>query len=284
MIDLPLFWPKWRGARARGKRRIMQYQWNSYFNQNQFTKGIVTVYEYQRGLLYQQGQLKKVLSAGQYRLWAWSKSKIVLVDVRRTTTHITNQKLLTSDQITVTLNLLADYEISDVKLAAHAVADYSTKLHEDVQLAARQIIAGISMDELIQNRAAIDTQMKELLVPIVQEYGILLHNAAVVDVILTPKVRDLLMKEVEARRLSQAMLIGAREEVAAMRALANAARLAQDNPALLRLRELEVARGFSQNASNTVVMGIGESSAAFSKSGRSKSTFAPETSSFESDE
>jgi len=254
----------------------MQNQWNNYYNQNQFTKGIVTVYEYQRGLLYQQGALKKVLSAGRYRLWPWSKAKIVLVDVRRATTHITNQKLLTSDQITVTLNLLADYEIADVKLAAHKVADYSTKLHEDVQLAARQIIAGFTVDELLQNRAALDAQMKEMLIPIVQEYGILLHNAAVVDVILTPKVRDLLMKEVEARRLSQAMLIGAREEVAAMRALANAARLAQDNPALLRLRELEVARGFSQNAGNTVVMGINDAGAAIAKNGKNKSTFSPE--------
>jgi hypothetical protein len=41
-----------------------------------------------------------------------------------------------------------------------------------------------------------------------------------------------------------------------MRALSNAARMASENPALLRLRELEVARGFSANAGNTIVMGL----------------------------
>jgi hypothetical protein len=77
------------------------------------------------------------------------------------------------------------------------------------------------------------------------------------------------MKEVEAKRVAQAMLIGAREEVAAMRALANAARLAAENPALLRLRELEVARTFAGNGGNTVVMGLSENAGLIRSNGAS---------------
>lgn len=258
-------------ARKLGPKGGNEMPYN-YYDQNEFSKGAITIYEYQRGLLYQQGQFIKVLLAGRYRLWPWNMSKIVIIDVRRTTTHISNQKLLTSDQITVTLNLIADYEINDVKLATHAVANYSSKLHEDVQMAARQVIAGITVDELVQSRASINTQIQEMVAPLVQEYGITLHGAAVIDVILAPKVRDLLMKEVESRRVAQAMLIGAREEVAAMRALANAAKLAQDNPALLRLRELDVARSFSQNAGNTLVMGLDKANVNLSTSAKTKSS------------
>jgi hypothetical protein len=75
-------------------------------------------------------------------------------------------------------------------------------------------------------------------------------------VILAPRIRDLLMKEAEAKRLAQATLIGAREEVSALRALANAARLAAEHPELLALRELDAIRCFAQTPGNTVVVGV----------------------------
>lgn len=234
----------------------MHYGWNYLTGQREYSRGAITIYEYERGLQYRDGKLEKVLEAGRYRLWRWQRAKIVIVDVRRTSAQITNQKLLTSDQITVALNISADYEIEDVAAAMHHVASYSNQLHEDVQLAARNIIGAVTVDQLMENRVALNTQLLEAIAPITLAYGVKVRGVSVKDVILAPKVRDLLMKEAEARRVAQAMLIGAREEVAAMRALSNAAKLAQDNPALLRLRELEVARGFAQNSGNTVVMGL----------------------------
>ncbi len=239
----------------------MNYGWNYQTGRREYSRGAVTIYEYERGLLYRNGKFERVLEAGRYRLWVWNRAKIVIVDVRRASAQIANQKLLTSDQITVTLNVVADYEIVDVAAALHRVANYATQLYEDVQLAARNIVGSVTVDALLENRVATNAQLLEAVAPTASEYGIKVLGVAIKDVILAPKVRDLLMKEVEAKRLASAMLIGAREEVAAMRALSNAARMAAENPSLLRLRELEVARGFSQNAGNTIVMGLDASTA-----------------------
>jgi regulator of protease activity HflC (stomatin/prohibitin superfamily) len=243
----------------------MHYGWNYLTGQREFERGTVTIYEYERGLFYRKGKFEKVLEAGRYRLSRFQRAKNVVVDVRRATAHVTNQKLLTSDQITVTLNISADYEIADIATATHRVTSYSNQLHEDVQLAARNIVGSVTVDELMQNRVAINAQLLVAIAPVAAEYGITVMSVAVKDVILAPKIRDLLMKEAEAKRVAQAMLIGAREEVAAMRALANAAKLVQENPALLRLRELEVARGFAQNSGNTVVMGLESNAVALRK-------------------
>lgn len=243
----------------------MHYGWNYLTDQREFERGAVTIYEYERGLFYRKGKFEKVLEAGRYRLSRFQRAKIVVVDVRRATAQITHQKLLTSDQITVALNISADYEIADVAAATHRVTNYSNQLHEDVQLAARNIVGSVTVDELMQNRAALNAQLLVAVAPVAAEYGITVMSVAVKDVILTPKIRDLLMKEAEAKRVAQAMLIGAREEVAAMRALANAAKLVQENPALLRLRELEVARDFAQNSGNTVVMGLDSNAVALRK-------------------
>lgn len=233
------------------------FGWNYLTGQREYTRGAVTIYEYERGLLYRDGQLLRVLEAGRYRLWPWNRQRIVIVDVRRATAQIANQKLMTSDQITVTLNIVADYEITDVALAMHNVTSYQSQLYEDVQIAARNAVGSVTVDAMLEQRAEINNQIHETVRPLAEGYGVHALTVSIKDVILAPKVRDLLMKEVEARRTASAMLIGAREEVATLRALSNAARMAAEHPQLLRLRELDTVRAFAGNSGNTVVVGVG---------------------------
>ena len=190
----------------------MNFGWNYVTGRREFERGAVTIYDYERGLFYKNGQLIRVLEAGRYRLWPWQHARIEVVDVRRQSAQIVNQKLLTSDQITVSLNMVADYEIADVKLATQKVMNYASQLHEDVQLAARNIVGAITVDEILQKRAEINAQLQEAIVAKAAEYGLRVLAVGIKDVILAPKVRDLLMKEAEAKRVAQAMLIGAREE------------------------------------------------------------------------
>ena len=59
------------------------------------------------------------------------------------------------------------------------------------------------------------------------------------DVILPGEIRELVNKVVEAERTAKANLIRRQEETAATRSLLNTAKLMEDNPLLLRLKELE---------------------------------------------
>ena len=226
------------------------------FCQREATRGAVTIYEYERGLLYARGKFVRVLEAGRYRIWPFTYRRIIVIDTRRASLQIVNQKLLTADQITVTLNIVADYEIADVAVAVHKTADFRAQLYEDVQLAARNAVGAVTVDALLNERVRINADILAAVKPLAEAYGVSVLNVGIKDVILAPKVRDLLMKEAEAKRLAQATLIGAREEVAALRALANAARLAAEHPHLLRLRELDAVRAFAQTPGNTVVVGV----------------------------
>jgi regulator of protease activity HflC (stomatin/prohibitin superfamily) len=236
----------------------MNYPWTYIDGRRSCNNGVVTIYEYERGLLYRNGTFQSVLEPGRYRVWKWSRSRIDVVDVRRQMAQVTNQKLLTSDQVTVTINIAADYEIADVALSVHRVANAQAQLYSDLQLVARNVVGGVDVNTLLENRTGINAQMLEAVEPLAADYGLKVLDTSIKDVILAPKIRDLLLKEVEAKRVASAMLIGAREEVAALRALANAAQLIEKNPALLRLRELDVARTFADHGSNTIVMGMGK--------------------------
>ena len=220
----------------------------------QITRGAVTVHAHERALKFQRGHLVGEVAPGFHRLWSWNKSEIWVFDARRTLLSVGGQKLLTSDGVTVTLSLVAEYEIADAALLVARVSNFQTLLYEEIQLAAREIVAARPLDELLAQHTEINAVLTQICAQKAREYGILVSQVAIKDTVLSNRVRELLMKEVEAKRLAQAALLSAREEVATLRALSNAARLARENPELLRLRELEVARQMAQNG-GTLVFG-----------------------------
>jgi regulator of protease activity HflC (stomatin/prohibitin superfamily) len=74
-------------------------------------------------------------------------------------------------------------------------------------------------------------------------------------VILPGEMKELLNKVTEAKKAAEANLISRREETAAMRSQANTAKLLENNPVLMRLRELEVLESISANSKMSVVLG-----------------------------
>src|SRR5260370_36647746 len=85
--------------------------------------------------------------------------------------------------------------------------------------------------------------------------GLEVVSVGIRDIILPGEMKDLLNKVTEAKKAAEANLIVRREETAAMRSQANTAKLLQDNPTLMRLRELEVLEKVAATAKLNVVLG-----------------------------
>jgi regulator of protease activity HflC (stomatin/prohibitin superfamily) len=85
--------------------------------------------------------------------------------------------------------------------------------------------------------------------------GLEVVSAGIRDVILPGDMKDLMNKVTEAKKAAEANLIVRREETAAMRSQANTAKILQDNPTLMRLRELEVLERVAAGGKLNVVLG-----------------------------
>ena len=72
--------------------------------------------------------------------------------------------------------------------------------------------------------------------------------------ILPGDMRELINKVVEAEKVAQANLIRRREETAATRSLLNTAKLMEDNPTLMRLKELETLERITEKIGRIDVM------------------------------
>jgi regulator of protease activity HflC (stomatin/prohibitin superfamily) len=198
------------------------------------------VQAHEAGLLFVDGKLIERLPAGRHAFWAVGRTvKIAKVDTRPTPLEVTAQEILTKDRVGIRVTLTAFTRVVDAEKAALAAGDVSNTVYRLVQFAIREAVATRTLDEILAARDTIDREVRAFVTQRVAELGVEIGEIGVKDVILPGDVRELLNKVVEAERTAKANLIRRQEETAATRSLLNTARLMEDNPLLLRLKELE---------------------------------------------
>ena len=96
-----------------------------------------------------------------------------------------------------------------------------------------------TLDELLMNRVDIDPEVAAAIAEEMLTAGVEVTLMAIKDVVLPGEIREILNQVVAAEKRAQANLIQRREETAATRSLLNTAKLMEDSPVLMRLKELE---------------------------------------------
>ena len=195
---------------------------------------------HEAGLLFVDGKLTERLAAGRHAFWAVGRTvKIQKVDTRPTPLEVTAQEILTKDRVGIRVTLTAFTKVIDPEKAALAAGDVANTLYRLVQFAIREAVATRTLDEILAARDTIDREVRAFVTERAANLGVEIGEIGVKDVILPGDIRELLNKVVEAERVAKANLIRRQEETAATRSLLNTARLMEDNPLLLRLKELE---------------------------------------------
>lgn len=224
---------------------------------------LLIVYEHQRALVYRNGRYVRTVGPGRHRLWRpLLREKAVVFDMRQQAITLAGQEILTSNHVPIRMTVAANYRVADPVAAQHEVENWIEQLYLELQLALREIVAGLTFDALLEQKAALGEQVLAAVAPSAARYGVELLRAAVKDVTMPASIREMMLKTVEAEKSAAASLIKAREEVAAARARANAARTVAEHPAALRLKELEALAELGKSPSSTIVfaggMGLGD--------------------------
>jgi len=192
------------------------------------------------GLLVIDGAYAETLAPGRHAFWAVNRQvRVVKVDMRPTPLEVTAQEILTKDRVSVRVTLTAFHKVVDPVKAAIETNGVENTLYRLVQFAIREAVATRTLDDILAARDTIDQEVRTFVTFRAAALGVEIGEIGVKDVILPGDVRELLNKVVEAERLAKANLIRRQEETAATRSLLNTARLMEDNPLLLRLKELE---------------------------------------------
>ena len=216
----------------------------------------VEVGDHQLGLLQVNGELQDTLRPGRYAFWQFQRElQVELVDLRLQSMDVSGQEILTKDKVSLRINLAASYRVTDpVKLRA-AVGSGKDFLYRELQFGLRQAVGTRTLDELLANKDELDQVVFAHASGRAAEHGMELQGVGVKDVILPGDMKDILNQVVEAEKVAQANVIKRREETAATRSLLNTAKLMDDNPTLLRLKELETLEKVTGKIDKLTVFG-----------------------------
>lgn len=214
----------------------------------------VIIYAYERALLYRDGKFERLLEPGKYRFNRNEKISMTRVSTRLMSEVISGQEILTADRIGVRVSLIAKYLISDPVVAINDVENYQEQLYQDLQLVLRDSVAARDIEKLLDARNELSSELLNAVAPQALDYGITLRRVGIRDIVLPGQVRTIFMQEVEADRKGRAALVTARHEVAAARARANTAKILTENPAVLRLQEIDAIVQLASKHGNVIML------------------------------
>lgn len=210
-----------------------------------------TTYEWNADLLYVNGRFERILEPGKHRL-IHPMSKIDIYPVRSSeqwwTSGLTD--VSSDERLPFRASALVHFRVTDYR--RWHVDDGYQRLQNATSAALVATLPRYKVEALLSERAQAAVEVAAQLAPLMEGCEVL---GVTIDTLqLPPETRRLFVEVEKARLEGLASLERARGEQAALRALANAARLLKDNPELLNLRLLQTV-GTSKGA--TVVLGQG---------------------------
>ena len=210
--------------------------------------------EHLLGILYVDGQCVHTLPPGLHAYWKFNRNlRLELADTRLQELEISGQEILTKDKVSLRINLSVNYQFKDVLRALAAVPNPAEYLYKTLQFGLRAAVGTRTLDALLEDRNILDEQVLEYIRPKAETVSIEVKNVGVKDIILPGDMKALLNKVVEAEKAAQANIIRRREETAATRSLLNTAKVMEDNPVALRLKELETLEKLTEKVGSLSV-------------------------------
>ncbi|MGL5796436.1 MAG: slipin family protein, partial [Waterburya sp.] len=208
------------------------------------------------GLLYINQEFQSQLQPGQHAWWLFGRSfSTEVFDLRLQNIEISGQDILSKDKVPLRLNLTAGFRILEPLRAKSSLSDISGYLYKELQFALRAAVGEQTLDALLENKGAIDRSVAEYIHAKTADYGMEVDSVGVKDIILPGEIKAILSKVVEAEKTAQANVVRRREETAATRSMLNTAKVMEDNPIALRMKELEVLERIAEKIEHLQVNG-----------------------------
>lgn len=223
----------------------------------------VTAYIYQMevpqyfvGLLFIDGQQRAVLSPGVYAYWKLTHNvQISLWDTRQQELEVTGQEILTRDKVSIRVNLVAAYQLTDIAKVLSLLPKPQEFIYRELQLGLRAAIGTRALDALLEDKTIINELVMSYIQSKIEGLGIAVQSVGVRDIILPGDMKMLLNQVVQAEKAAQANIIRRREETAATRSLLNTAKVMEENPTALRLKELETLENVAHQIDTISIYG-----------------------------
>lgn len=210
------------------------------------------VQEYERGVVFRLGRLLDARGPGLILLIPFIE-RMVRVDLRIVTLDIPAQEVITRDNVTVRVNAVAYFRVTDANQATVNVADHVRATSQIAQTTLRSILGQAELDDLLSERESINLRLQAIIDEQTEPWGVKVSIVEVKDVELPQTMQRAMARQAEAERDKRARIIDAEGEYLAAQRLQDAARVIAEVPAALQLRYLQALSDIAGEKSSTIV-------------------------------
>jgi regulator of protease activity HflC (stomatin/prohibitin superfamily) len=211
--------------------------------------------EYKRGVVFRLGRFRAVRGPGLYWLIPgveWQRS----IDIRVETVALEGQETVTKDSVTIGVNAVLWFRVLDPEASVIKVADYRDAVYQVALTSLRTIIGAHVLDEVLKERDAINTALREVVDSATDPWGVRVDLVEIKDVEIPTAMQRAMAREAEAVREKRARLIKADAEAEASDRLTVAAQRMAESPFALELRRLQMVSEVGAEHNTTTVLMI----------------------------
>lgn len=210
------------------------------------------VKQYERGVMLTMGRYTGMRKPG------WSVvvpvfQRMIKVDLRVKAVDVPDQKVITKDNVSASINAVIYYKVSDAAKAVLEVENFFFAVSQLAQTTMRNIVGSAELDEVLAERDKLSERIQAIIDAETDQWGIKVENVELKDFFLPEEMERTIAKQAEAERERRAVIIKAEGEVAAAENMATAAKMLSEAPGALHLRTLQSLNDLSSDQSNTVV-------------------------------
>ena len=211
--------------------------------------------EYERGVIFRLGRLIGSKGPGLIILIPMI-DKMVRVDLRVITYDIPPQDVITKDNVSVKVNAVLYFQITDSNKAIVSVANFFEATSQIAQTTLRSVLGQVELDDLLAQREKINAELQRIIDEQTEPWGIKVSVVEVKNVDLPPEMTRAIAKQAEAERERRAKVIHAEGEFQAAEKLKDAALVIAQAPNAMQLRFLQTMVEVSAEKNSTLIFPV----------------------------
>ena len=153
------------------------------------------------------GKFYKVADAGLTIIVPFLDHVRSVVSLKQQTMDIPPQDVITKDNVTITIDTVVFYQITDPAKAVYEIQSLKKGIEYLAITTIRDIIGKMTLDETFSSRDGINTQLRVVLDEATDRWGCKIDRVEIKDITPPPDVKDAMEKEMNAERNKRAMIL-----------------------------------------------------------------------------
>jgi regulator of protease activity HflC (stomatin/prohibitin superfamily) len=211
--------------------------------------------QWERALVFRLGKFVGLRGPGPFLVLPFIDS-VRTVDTRISTIEIPHRAAITKDNVPVRLDGVIFLRVEDPSAAVIRVQNYVRAVLEYAQTALRDIVGGMTLDEVLADRELLGQKVQHMVETEIHGWGLDVAAIRIQDIELPEDLKRVMARQASAEREKRATITKAEGDREAAENLAAAATTMASAPGALQLRTLQSLDSLGSSSANTVVLAV----------------------------